>query len=148
MRKTILGFTLILIGTSIWAQTITQKEAREIFQQTVYALNSSDTASFISLWHLDDSKPWFNRNREYTENDIVEEFKNLRSFLVVPLVKQLPFERIEITAMGSSFQNTYKIKAYFKIDDKLQLGYGFLTDYVQGRWALRWSGETTISPNN
>lgn len=144
MRKTILGFTLILIGTSIWAQTITQKEATEIFKQTVSSLNNYDTASFISLWHLDDSKPWFNWNRPYDKSDIIEEYRNLRNFLVVPLVKELPFDRIEITPMGPGFNNTYKIKAYFKIDEELQLGYGFLTDYVEGRWAIRWHGETTV----
>ena len=148
MRKTMMGLVILFIGSSLYSQSITQKEAREIFQQTVSALNNYDTASFISLWHLDDSKPWFNWNREYDKSDIIQEFKNLQSFLVVPLVKELPFERIEITEMGPGFLNTYKIKAYFKIDNHLQLGYGFLTDYVGSRWAIRWHGETTVSPNN
>jgi len=153
MRKTIMGLILVLFGFTLYSQSpaqkaITQQEAKEIFQKTVWAINDYDTAAFISLWHLDNSKPWFNWNREYDKSDIIEEFKTLQNFLVVPLVKELPFERIEITHMGAGFLNTYKIKAYFKIDDHLQLGYGFLTDYVGGRWALRWHGETTVSPNN
>lgn len=148
MRKTILGVIALFAGFTVCSQPITQKEAKEIFQQTVYALNNHDTASFISLWHLDESKPWFNWNREHSKTDVIEEFRTLQNFLVVPLVKKLPFERIEITAMGPGFQNTYKIKAYFKIDKQLQLGYGFLADYIENRWALRWHGETTVSPNN
>ena len=148
-----MGLILVLFGFTLYSQSpaqkaITQQEANEIFQKTVWAINDFDTAAFISLWHLDNSKPWFNWNREYDKSDIIEEFKTLQNFLVVPLVKELPFERIEITHMGAGFLNTYKIKAYFKIDNHLQLGYGFLTDYVGGRWALRWHGETTVSPNN
>ena len=143
-----MGLALILTVSPILSQAITQNDARKIFEQTVNALNSQDTSSFIALWHLDDSKPWINRNREHTENDVIEDYKDLQNFLVVPLAKKLPFERIEITEMGAGYNNLYKIKAYFKIDNRLQLGYGFLTEYIGGRWALRWHGETTISPNN
>ena len=149
MKKAFIGFAIcFIVNSNLFSQSISKTEASEIFQKTLNSLTSNDTASFIDLWYVDNTAPLFNKNKPYGKPAIIEEFKNLQSFLVVPLVKKMPFERIEITETNGPLLSKYKIKAYFKIDDHLQLGYGFLVDYIDNKWFLRWHGETTVSPNN
>ncbi len=145
MKRLFLPFFCLLIVNNLLGQVVSTNEAKEIFQKTVSYLKSSDTSSFVNLWYLDNTgNP--HDNTIFDKQQLIQEFKDLQLFLTIPLVKDLPFETIEISEMPAALKAKCKIKAYFKIDDKLSLAYGFLVDYINGKWYLRWHGETTISP--
>jgi len=148
LKQLLITFSACLIAIgNLCSQTLTQNEARDFFQKTFHSLRNSDTASFVDLWYLDQTgNP--HDNTVFDRQQLVSNFKELQLFLTVPLVKGLPFEEIEITEMPAIIKAKYKIKAYFKIDDNLSLAYGFLLDYINGKWVFRWQGERTISPKS
>ena len=147
MKKALLFFTIVLLKSSGFSQKITQTEATDLLKKSFSYLISSDTASFIELYYLDNSSS--SHHQPYSKFDLVRDFEDIQNFLVVPIYKKLPFDRVEITDFSNtSILAKAKIKAYFKIDDHLQLAYGFLVDYINNKWVLRWHGERTISPNN
>ena len=128
MKKIFLPFVCLALAVNLSGQTISQKEATELLKKSFNYLKNSDTASFVDLWYLDNTTNPPDKSA-FDRQQLVQAFRELQQFLVVPV-----------------FKAKYKIKAYFKIDDKLTLGYGFLLDYINGRWAFRWHGETTIRP--
>jgi hypothetical protein len=145
MKKICFQLVCLTLAANMFGQTITQKEATELLKKSLNCLKTSDTASFVGLWYLDNAvRPPF--NSMFDRQQLEQVFRELQQFLVVPLFRESSFDEIEFEEMPSFFQARYKIKAYFKIDNKLTLGYGFLLDYINGKWAFRGHGETTIRP--
>lgn len=146
MKKILIISAICLIAVgNVLSQTITQRQALDLIKKTFISLKKSDVDSFVDLWYLDNTgNP--HDNTVFDRNQLVRNFEDLQLFLTVPIVKNLPFEKVEVSEMPGVFKAKYKIKAYFKIDNKLSLAYGFLADYINEKWVFRWHGETTISP--
>jgi hypothetical protein len=145
MKKISFQLICLTLTVNVFGQTISQKEATELLKKSLNCLRTSDTASFVGLWYLDNSSRTPD-NAIFDRQQLVQEFRKLQQFLVVPLFRESSFDEIEFEEMPAVFKAKYKIKAYFKIDKKLTLGYGFLLDYINGKWTFRWHGETTIRP--
>jgi hypothetical protein len=133
-----------LLAGSLPAQTISKQEAQELLQKVINSLQNSDQASFVNLWYLDNTGNPYD-NSIFDRQQVAQQFQELKQFLAVPLEKNLAFHTIEIEQMSEVLKSKYKIKAWFKIDDSHYEAYGFLVDYINGKWVFRWHGETTIS---
>lgn len=149
MKKiiTLLAFCLT-IALNSFGQKINKKEAQQILEKTLGYLKTNDTTSFVSLWHFDETPRPYNK-KVYTKRDAIEEFIELKSFLDTALVRNLPFDEIDVEKMSSyeKYKVKYKIKGWFKYDEKQKYykGYGFLIDKINGKWCFRFAAETSIS---
>ena len=136
------------VTVNLFGQKISKKEARQILDKTFGYLKTNDTASFVSLWYLDDTPRPYNK-KVYMRQNAVEEFIELKSFLDTALAKNLPFDEIDVEKMDSyeKYKVKYKIKGWFKYDEKQKYykGYGFLIDYINGKWVFRFTAETSTS---
>ncbi len=149
MKKIITLTAICLTMTvNLFGQKITKKEAQQILEKTLAYLKTNDTASFVNLWHFDDTPRPYNK-KVYTKLDAVEEFIELKSFLDTALTKNLPFDEIDVEKMDSyeKYKVKYKIKGWFKYDEKQKYykGYGFLIDNINGKWGFRFTAETSTS---
>ena len=128
-------------------QTMTQKEARQILEKSIHFLKSSDTASFINLWQLDDSA-WPYHKKAFTNQDVKENFMMLKTFLDTALTKNLKIDEIEIEKYDpkkkEEFLGDYNIKAWFKYNKHYYKGLGFNVVFRENRWFIRYSPDTSV----
>jgi hypothetical protein len=139
---------LLLTFQISFGQKMSKKEATSLLQKAITHLKNNDSTSFANMWYYDNTLRPFD-NSLYTRKDAIEEFNELKIFLDTAITKNLAFDEVEIENFKSSskFKVKYKIKVWFKYDDKLHYykGYGPLVDFIDGKWVFRFSGDQSIS---
>jgi len=147
MKKTIATiFFSVLLFAIAHGQTITKKEARQLLEQALHYLKTSDTASFINLWRLDDA-PYPYHERTYTKEDVAGDFNQMKTFLDTALKQNLTIDHIEIEKQDlkdtAKYFGEYKIKAWFRYDEHYFKGFGFYVEYKNNKWVIRFSPDTS-----
>jgi len=141
MKKIFILTTFCLTLTiNTFGQKLTKKEAQQFFDKTLNYLKTGDTTSFVNLWYLDNTQRPYN-GKVFTRQNVIEEFNGLKTFLDTALVKNLPFDEIETEKMSNAF---YKIKGWFKYNDKYLKGYGFLVYFINNKWVFCYTTETSV----
>ncbi|MBI2723342.1 MAG: hypothetical protein HYX39_14305 [Bacteroidetes bacterium] len=149
MRKIYLALAVLIIGHSLSAQKLTKKEAKQLIETSLNYLKTDDSVSFVKMWYFDDT-PRQATKQPFKNHAAYESYRELKRFLDTAITKNLPIVDMDIEKMDSDSGYTYKIKGWFKYDEKRAYykGYGFLLGYYENRWAFRFYPETSISYHN
>jgi hypothetical protein len=141
-------FFLLAFAVHLPAQKISKAEAKQLLVKTLDCLKTNDTAAFVNMWYFDDTPRPYDKTI-FAKQDAVEEFIELKKFLDTALTQNLPFDAIDVEKMSSfgKYKVKYKIKGWFKYDEKLKYykGYGFLADYINKQWLFRFTVERSTS---
>jgi len=147
MKKIFITSIICLcISTALCGQKVTKKQVRQILETAITSLQTSDSTTFVSLWHFDgESAPY--HNNSFTEKTARSYFHHLREFLDTALTRNLKIEDIEIEKVDAEQHvmhfGKYNIKAWFKYSDKYYKGFGFFLDYINDKWVVRFIPDTS-----
>jgi hypothetical protein len=145
MKKIIpITFICVLLLTIADGRTITKKEARQLLEKVWSCLKTSDTASFINMWLLDNI-PY--HQRLYTKEDVIGDFNYLKDFLDTALSQNLQMDNIKIDkdliTAPDEFFGTYNIKAWFRYKEHYYKGFGLYVIYKNEKWLVRFQPDTS-----
>jgi hypothetical protein len=139
---------LAIICQVSFAQKISKKEAQQLLEKTITCLKTADTTAFANLWYIDDTGRPYDKS-VFTRKHTVEEFNELKVFLDTALAKNWAFDYVDVDDFKSwsKYKVKYKIKAWYKYDEKLKYykGFGVLVDFIEGKWAFRFTFEHSTS---
>ncbi|MES2680130.1 MAG: hypothetical protein V4635_09610 [Bacteroidota bacterium] len=147
MKKIFITSIICLcISTALYGQKLTKKQARQILGKAISSLQSSDSTTFVSLWHFSGTPPACD-NHPFTEKTAITYYHYLREFLDTALTHNLKIDNIDIEKTDAEQQalnfGKYNIKAWFKYADKYYKGFGFYMDFIEGKWVVRFSPDTS-----
>jgi len=147
MKKIFLTTSVCLLLLLVaQGQTMHKKDAQQILEHALRYLKTSDTASFINLWLLDDS-PYPFHQHPFTVEDVKNDFAHLKVFLDTALAQNYKIDHIEIEKEESKNKNErlgeYLVKAWFKYNEHYYKGFGFYVEYKNERWVVRFSPDTS-----
>lgn len=124
-------------------QEISPDIAKDLLTKTAKYARTSDSVSFASLWYLDNTPAAYD-NKVFTRQQVMEEYHTLKSFIDAADKEKLVFDSIEISKMSRVFKAKYKIKAWSAVHGQPYKAYGFLVDFIDNRWVIRFRGEQTF----
>jgi hypothetical protein len=146
MKKIIL-LTALWLGVSGMAigqqHILTKKEARQVLEKAWNAVKNNDSASFASVWILDESQWPYHGGAKFTPHDVQLNFWSFKKYFDEPLAKGMKIASVECDTLKKDDPHyeyaKYYIKAWFKISDTYSKGFGFYMDYVNDKWGVRYS---------
>jgi hypothetical protein len=147
MKAVTIILIALVISTTATAQRMTKKVAREIIEKSLTCLKTGDTATFISMWKLDDMK-WPYHDRAFQKKDVIANFKFMREFIDTAVIQNLPIDEIEIEPffLTDSVETpiSHTIRVWFRYNDLYFKGYGLHMQYIDDRWFARFDPDTSI----
>ena len=146
IRLTLMALLTLTFQLS-FGQKISKKEATQLLEKTITCFKTGDTTSFVNMWYLDKTGRPYDET-VFTRQDAIQEFNELKVFLDSALTKNMTFDYVDVEKFDwVKYKVKYKIKAWFKYDDKRKYykGYGVLIDFVDGKWFFRFTFEQSTS---
>jgi hypothetical protein len=145
MKKIFILIVIYLTFTiNMFGQKISKEEAQILLDKAFTSLKNSDTTSFINLWMFDSSTSLADE-KSFTSQDAKTIFNVIKVFLDTAFTTNMKIDEIEITKMSKELGAKYKIKAYFKYNQKTNYikAVGFRVDYINRKWFFRFHPEYT-----
>lgn len=138
MKKIIITLVIsLLLFTIANGQTISNKEARQLLENTWNYLKTSDSISFISLWSLNDSIS-IHQRRPHKKKEIMGNFTFMKEFLDTALNRNLAIDYIDIDKFKLEDTDTkYWIEAWFQYNKHYYKGFGLYIAYMNNKWIVR-----------
>ena len=149
MIKTITTtFLSLLLFSSVQANPINKKAARQLLEKAWNDLKTADTIAFMGFWSLNDEIS-LHQKRPHTKAEIISNFNVVKEYLATAINKNLKIDFIDIDEQKLDGTDTeYWIKAWFKYDKQEYKGFGFYITYKNHKCIVRdYPSTSTIIQN-
>jgi hypothetical protein len=132
----------LLLAANLSAQHLPKKTAKEMMEKCFASLRTSDTATFVSLWQLNDS-PWPYHDRMFTKEDLIPTFIQMKQFLDTALNEDMEMYSFDLERADPVVGTRYTIRVWFKYNPHYYKGCGLHVDYIGDKWVCRFYPDTS-----